>query len=137
LILLDTNVLVWLIMGDPRLKPQSRFLVEETRSASGVQVSPISAWEISMLVDKGRLELGTEVSIWVQTVFSAAGIHPAPLTPSLAVDAGRLPGSIHGDPADRLIIATARDLACPLLTTDRKILAYGKQGHVQVVDAHL
>jgi PIN domain nuclease of toxin-antitoxin system len=59
------------------------------------------------------------------------------LSPIIAVSAERLPGNIHKDPADRLIVATARHLACPLLTSDREILAYAKQGHVEVVNASL
>ena len=137
MILLDTNVLVWLIMGDTRLKPERRALIEDARVEEGVRVSAITAWEISMLVDKGRLDLRREVSKWIEAVFSAPGVRIASISPAIAVDAGRLPGAIHGDPADRLIIATARELGCPLLTSDKRILAYAAAGHVSVIDARL
>ena len=64
-----------------------------------------------------------------------AAIRLEPISPSIAIDAGQLPGGIHGDPADRIIIATSRHLGCPLLTTDRKILAYAAIGHLKAIDA--
>jgi PIN domain nuclease of toxin-antitoxin system len=75
------------------------------------------------------------VDEWMDFVFEADGMRLAPLGHALSVDAGRLPGTIHGDPADRIVIATARALRYPLLTSDQKILRYAKEGHVRVIDA--
>ena len=137
MILLDTNILVWLFNGDPRLGKESRIAIEEARNRDVLYVSAITPWQISMLVEKGRLNLGIDTLRWMMKVLSFDGINFAAITPSLAVDAGRLPGDIHGDPGDRLIIATARDLNCTLLTSDRKVLDYGAAGHVAVRDARL
>ena len=88
-----------------------------------------------MLADKGKIALNRPVATWFGTVLAAPGFSLAELTVAIGADAGSLPGNIHGDPADRLIIATARALGCPLLTADRTILAYAAAGHVQVIDA--
>ncbi len=90
-----------------------------------------------MLTEKGRISLGMDVLNWMETVLAQPGIRLEQVSPAIAIDAGRLPGNIHGDPADRLIVATARHLVCPVLTTDRKILAYADQGHVQAMEARL
>ncbi len=135
MILLDTQVLVWFAQAEPELKPAARTLIE-TEAVTGVAaISPISFWEIAMLADKGKLPLGRRPVDWMQAVVEQPGFRVEPIAPIIAVDAGSLPGDIHGDPADRIIIATARHLACPLLTTDRKILDYAKGGFVQAVDA--
>lgn len=135
MILLDTNVAVWLFQADPQLAPTGRRRIERERSAEGVCISAITCWELSMLVDKGRLVLGRDPLDWIEAALAEPGVHLAPISPDIGVEAGRLPPGIHGDPADRIIVATARHLGCPLLTTDRKIIAYAKTGHVQAIDA--
>jgi PIN domain nuclease of toxin-antitoxin system len=135
LILLDTQILIWFTQGDVRLGETARRIVSDEASNDEVVVSPISFWETSMLVWKSRLSLGLDALEWATAVLRQSAIRMEPISPVIAIDAGQLPGDIHGDPADRLIIATARSLSCPVLTTDRKILAYGDQGHVQAIDA--
>jgi PIN domain nuclease of toxin-antitoxin system len=135
LILLDTNVFVWLGAGEDSLGPKSRAWIERERDADGVGICAITPWEISMLVERRKISLNQDTLVWMEAALGQPGIHLLPLSPAIAVDAGRLPGSIHGDPGDRLIIATARYRACPLLTTYRKILAYAAEGHLQAVDA--
>jgi PIN domain nuclease of toxin-antitoxin system len=100
-------------------------------------ISPITFWEVSMLVDKGKLTLGRSLTEWMEAVLDQPGFRIEPVEPRVAVDAGSLPGEIHGDPADRIIIATARHLECPVLTTDRKIIEYAAAGHLQAIDARL
>lgn len=123
--------------GNVRLGLESRKQIEEALEKDQVCVSAITPWEISMLAEKGRLIFEMELGRWVRTALAKPGISLAPLDPLTAVEAGRLPGAIHGDPADRIIVATARGLDCPLLTTDKKILAYAKAGHVVAIDARL
>lgn len=100
-------------------------------------MSVISFWEIAMLVDKNRLALHDGLTIWATEVLERPGVRLAQIDPATALDAGSLPGDIHGDPADRIIVATARALGCPLLTSDERILAYAEAGHVSAVDARL
>lgn len=88
-----------------------------------------------MLVDKGKLSLGRAVVGWFEAVLATPGFSLADLTVAIGADAGSLPGDIHGDPADRLIVATARALGSPILTADRKILDYAATGHVQAINA--
>ena len=83
-----------------------------------------------MLVSKKRLELREPVQQWLDRVVRIPTLHLLPASPQILLDSTRLPGSFHKDPADRIIVATARAHSSPLLTTDEKILAYG---HVQSV----
>ena len=76
-----------------------------------------------------------ELGAWIRAVFQTPGIDLMPIEPAIAIDSVRLPGNFHADPADRLIIATARRWGAPLLTADNAILAYGAEGHVQAIDA--
>jgi PIN domain nuclease of toxin-antitoxin system len=137
MIVVDTHVLVWIMMDDDRLGRQSRSLLEKARREDGVHVSAIAPWEIAMLVDKDRLSLGRRTEDWIKAALSEAGIFLMPIEPAIAVDAGQLPGDLHGDPADRLTTATARAKDCLLMTADRRILDYGAAGHVGVVDARV
>ena len=88
-----------------------------------------------MLTERGRLALGRDVGAWVSDALALPGVRLAPLLPAVAVDSARLPGPIHGDPADRIIIATARHAGAALLTADKAILAYHGAGYVQATDA--
>lgn len=82
-----------------------------------------------MLVGKSRLRLGKTLDDWILTARAAPGLIVAPVSPEIALDASRLEALDHGDPADRIIIATARSLNATLLTCDESILAYGKLGY--------
>ena len=130
-VVLDTHALVWLLQGDERLGVLARGLIQRAASADAAWVPAISAWEIAMLVAKGRLVLDREVGAWLDTALALPGLRLAPLEPRLSVDATRLPGDAHGDPADRLIIATARHHGATLVTQDKLILGYAAQGHVR------
>lgn len=135
MILLDTHVLVWLVEDDGRLGPGARSQLERTRDAEGLGVSAITPWEIAMLVAKGRLHLALEVGVWVDRALSLPGVALLPIEPAIAVDSVRLPGEFHADPADRLIVATARHWPATLLTGDKAILRYAAGGHFDAIDA--
>jgi PIN domain nuclease of toxin-antitoxin system len=135
MILLDTHVLIWLIEADLRLGTRANGTIERSRAADGALIATISLWETAMLVDKRKAVLSRDVRSWFDAVLAAPGFSLADVTVAIGTDAGSLPGNIHGDPADRLIIATARALGCPVLTADRKILHYAKAGHVGTIDA--
>jgi PIN domain nuclease of toxin-antitoxin system len=136
-VIADTHVLVWLLEGDPRLGPKARQALERAAQDDAVHVSAITPWEIAMLVDKGRLALGRDVGDWIHAALALPGISLVPLEPAIALGSVRLPGSFHADPADRMIVASARYLGVPLVTADRAMLNYGASGHVAVVDAEL
>ena len=88
-----------------------------------------------MLERRRRITLSTPVLDWIQAALNAPGISLAPLTPEIAVDSYRLPGNPPQDPADRLIIATARANSAHLVTRDLAILSYAREGHVSVIEA--
>jgi PIN domain nuclease of toxin-antitoxin system len=134
-LVLDTHVLVWLVAGDERLRPAARQHIESGAAAQQLWVSAITPWEIGMLVAKGRLALDRDVMEWVQAALALPGIRLAPLDAAVAVASTRLPGELHADPADRLIVATARHLGATLITADAALLGYGGLGHVQVLAA--
>lgn len=135
MILLDTHVVLWFFQGDTRLGRDKRTLIEDESARDGVGVSAITPWEIAMLVAKARYSLGQDIHSWMQAVLTSPGLFLAPLEPAIATGSNQLPGELHSDPADRIIVATARYWKCPLLTADRAILSYGDQGHVAVLDA--
>ena len=132
MILLDTPVLVWWASGDvQRLSPQALAAIEaeieraaQPGQSPGLLVSAISCWEVAMLVQRGRLALSLEVERWFALVASIPAVRLLPLEPAVAVAATRLPEPFHADPADRFLVAQARELAVPLLSADRKIRDY-------------
>lgn len=134
-VLLDTHVLIWLLNGDRTLSPAAVAEIERAAREATVFVSAITPWEIGMLVAKGRLTLTRDVQEWVYEALRQPGVALAPLEPVIAVASTRLPGTIHGDPADRLIAATARHVGALLVTADDRLLAYGAAGHVAVLRA--
>lgn len=136
-ILLDTHVLVWSLQDEPRLGANARALLDENIFSDGLMVSAITPWEIALLEKKSRIALGIDVRRWITEALALPGIVLASLDPEIAIDSVMLPGDFHADPADRIIIATARHHDVPLLTIDQAILDYGKAGHVRVVDARL
>jgi PIN domain nuclease of toxin-antitoxin system len=82
-----------------------------------------------MLIDRGRLSIPLNIDQWMQQALRYSGVHLLPLTPEIAIESTQLPGSFQRDPADRIIVATARRLRCPLVTLDQRIQSYA---HVQV-----
>jgi PIN domain nuclease of toxin-antitoxin system len=135
MILLDTHVLVWFFEGVPRLSVPARTAIERSGAANEVLVSVISFLEIGMLVAKNRMRLSGPVQEWTNRVVAWRGLSVADLTPTVAVESSFLPGVLHADPADRVLVATARSLDVTLVTHDRRILRYGEQGHVKVMAA--
>jgi len=132
-VVLDTHTLVWLLAGDRRMSSVVAEVVRQAAAVNQAFVSVITPWEIAMLVSKNKLAFACDVRTWLDEALSQPGITLAPLIPAIAVDSTRLPGAIHGDPADRIIVATARHLRATLVTADAQLLTYGRGGHVSVL----
>jgi PIN domain nuclease of toxin-antitoxin system len=132
-ILLDTHILVWLLDDSERIGESVHTQIQQAADEDSLFVSAITPWEIAMLVAKGRLRLGQDVGEWLATALSLPGIRLEPLSPSVAVASTRLPWEVHPDPADRILLATARHLDAILITVDGKLLEYGAQGFVKCV----
>ena len=122
MILLDTHVLVWLDEGGPHLGKSALRRIDEEFGAGKLAVSAISFWEISMLIQKGRLEMRLEMDVWRKELLQN-GLYEIPLDGAIAIRAGGLQ-EFHGDPADRLIVGTALQTSSILMTADQKILAW-------------
>ena len=130
-LLIDTHYWIWLEAGDQeRLSSHNLAIIQEAASASNLYISVISVWELGMLDSKGRIQLGTTCTRWVEEALAQPGITLAPLSPAIALESSHLPGTFHGDPADRIIVATARALKARLLTSDKNIRAYARQRHI-------
>lgn len=129
MILLDTHMWIWWVQADARLA-QSDIDRIDALSGEGICVSVISCWEIAMLETRGRLELPCPLDGWIERALGYPGVRLQPLTRAIAVNACRLPDTILRDPADRMPIAAARALGCPLVTADDRILSYA---HVNAV----
>lgn len=120
MIVLDTHAWIWWAADARRLPPAARHAIDQ---ADAVGVCAISLWEVAMLVAKGRLEFDRETVTWLKQALALPRVELLPLTPVLAVDAARLPDTFPGDPADRLIVASARQARAPLVTRDARIRA--------------
>jgi PIN domain nuclease of toxin-antitoxin system len=134
-LLLDTHVLIWLINGDAALSRKAKQEIDDASMSQETLVSVVCFWEIGMLQVKHRIRLAGSVSDWTHDAVNRPGITVAPLTPEITVAASFLPGRFHHDPADRMIVATARETGATLLTRDRRILRYGARGHLKVMKA--
>ena len=119
--LLDTHIWVWWICGDPRLTARERESLDNLPPSDRPVLAEISLWEVAMLVERGRLELDMDLERWLAVASASATVELARVTPSVAAEVARLPERLQRDPADRLIVATARVRKLSVLTRDRKI----------------
>lgn len=131
MIVLDTHTLVWWLSGqDDLLSDLAIGAINAEMPGGEILVSSVSAWEIATLVSKGRLALTMDVTSWLDTAAEIEVLRFVPVDNELAVKSTELPGEFHKDPADRIIVATARKFAAQLVTADEKIRNYE---HVRVV----
>ncbi len=123
MILLDTHIWVWWVHGDERL---TKSQIENIKASETdvIGISAISCWEIAKLVEYKRLDLPCSLDKWFEQALNYPGICLFELTPGIAIDSTNLPGKFHNDPADQIIVATARVHDCVLITSDRRILQY-------------
>jgi PIN domain nuclease of toxin-antitoxin system len=136
-LLLDTHIWLWYLEGAERaLTPAAVDLLRRANRAHQLLVSDISIWEIGTKVVKGRLRLALEVSTWVARAERAPGITFLPLDRPTLLFSTALPGKIHGDPADRMLVASALLQRCALVTADRTIISYARGAvPLTVIDA--
>ncbi len=134
-LLIDTHVWVWLMLATGELSDETRALVNSAIANGRVKLSAISFWEIAMLASRNRLQLSKPPGLWLSESLRA----PAPaievLSPEIAVESCQLPGGFRSDPADQIIVATARVTGATLLTRDQRILDYAAAGHVNALRA--
>jgi PIN domain nuclease of toxin-antitoxin system len=120
-VLLDTHVWLWWLLGSARLPGGERSALGRVAARGGVRLAAVSLWEAQMLHAKGRLALERPFAQWLRDAASASVVEVVPLDVEVVIAVGELPASFHGDPADRLIVATARARGLRLATHDRAI----------------
>jgi PIN domain nuclease of toxin-antitoxin system len=133
-VLLDTCAAIW-IGNQDRVAPAALKAIRAAAARLELLVSPVTGWEIGLATIRrsSPLVLLPTPQTWLADLLARPGVRLAPLEPEVALSASYLPGPLHGDPADRLLIATARRLGVPLVTRDRRILDYAAQGHVEAI----
>lgn len=134
-LLIDTCALIWLgEAGEDHLGPAEDALDTARDAGQPICLSPMSAWEIGMLASKGRLRMAASPRSWLDRIMSAAGMTWASISPDVLIASSFLPDAPNADPADRIIIATAREHSLRIVTRDRIILDYARKGHVMALE---
>jgi PIN domain nuclease of toxin-antitoxin system len=131
-ILLDTCAAIWLAEDAPLAQSALDLLAAAADAEMSTYVSPITAWEIGLLIARARLKLLITPQRWLQRLLEVPGVRLADMSPEVLIASSFLPGDPPRDPADRIIVATARDYGATLITRDRALLEYGEQGHIGV-----
>jgi PIN domain nuclease of toxin-antitoxin system len=123
-IVLDTHAWIWWVSKDRRLSRRARTAIERAASRGELYVSIFSIWEMAKKVEKGQLALDRPIDEWLDAALEVEGLQVSDLTRSIVVDSCQLPQPFHGDPADQLIVATARSLSATLVTKDVRLRDY-------------
>lgn len=134
-LLLDTHALLWMVEDHPRMAAETARRLNRAAREDRIAVSAITPWEIALLVSKKRIDLHRDPLEWVNAALALPGVHLVPLQPEIAVASTRLPFEMHSDPADRILVATARQLGATLVTADEALLSLAKEGHFRILDA--
>ena len=127
---LDTHTLVWWVTSDASLSKKAKSVIEREHAGEEIVVSAISAWEIAMLVERETLAFSMDVEQWLGHVQQIPGVRFEPIDVNVSIKSVKLPGELHKNPAHRLIVATAGNLAAPLIPKDLRIKAYA---HVKTI----
>src|SRR5215218_5932914 len=132
-LLLDTCAVIWIAEGETLADEATAALDAVHAAGVPTYISPITAWEVGLLAARGRLQLLITPQRWFARLFDVPQVTLADMSPDLLIASSFLPGEPPRDPADRIMLATARDMGAALVTRDRALLDYGGQGHVKVV----
>ncbi len=124
MITLDTHALIWWLNGDKSLSGTALKAINNAMKSGCIYVSAISAWEIAMLIRADRLVMAMPLNEWIEKIEKLPFIKFVPVSNEIALDSVNLPGEFHKDPADRIIVSTARINNSTLITSDKKILSY-------------
>ena len=128
--LLDTHAWVWWVTDDRRLSRSALRTIERDQAKDALSLSLISIWEVAKKVEKGQLVLDRPLDDWLDSATHQPGLHLAELSQPILVESCRLAPPFHGDPADQIIVATARDRDATIITKDQRIQEYA---HVRTV----
>lgn len=134
-LLLDTHVWIWYVIGSNEIRKSLRREIGNAIKNNSIYLAAISLWEISMLESKRRIILEMPCLEWIKTAIDYTHAQVLQLLPEIAVESCYLPDSFHDDPADRLIVASARVEALPIVTRDNRILEYSKRKYISAIKA--
>ena len=123
-IVLDTMAWIWWVSAPEKLSRRAAREIESASRSGSAAVSSFSVWELSMLVARGRLRFTLDLGEWLAECEKLPGVRFVPVSNAIALASVNLPGAFHADPADRIIVATARHLGAGIVTNDRKIRGY-------------
>ena len=129
-LLLDTCAAIWLANGDTMAPPALAAMSETAKDGHPLRLSLITAWELGLLAKSGKAAMSRPPAAVFAAFLGLPGVALQALTAEILIESSLLPGELHGDPADRIIIATARALDLMIVTRDRHILAYAAKGYV-------
>lgn len=132
-LLLDTHAVIWSSENEKLSDAAVQALDRAADEGTPVLVSPITAWEVGLLVARGRLALPLSPKAWFERLLQAPYLKLAELPPSVLIDSSSLPNASFRDPADRILIATAREFGFALVTRDRALLSYAAAGHLKAI----
>jgi PIN domain nuclease of toxin-antitoxin system len=132
-LLLDTHAAIWMTRNESLAPRATEAMNAAYQAAGAVFVSPITAWEVGLLVARNRLNLLMTPQRWFARLLDVPGITLADLSPDILMASSFLPGTPPRDPADRILLATARELGATLITRDRLLLKYGEDGQVSTI----
>ncbi|MGH6779661.1 MAG: type II toxin-antitoxin system VapC family toxin [Bradyrhizobium sp.] len=133
-LLLDTHAAIWIVEELPLASAALNAIDAAHQAGNPLLVSAITAWEIGMLVSRNRLGLAVRPERWFQRLLAVPGVRLADLSPDILIASSFLPGDPPRDPADRIILATAREFGATLVTRDRLLLKYGEGGQVSTIE---
>ena len=132
-LLLDTCALIWIMNNVDLSSTAVQHIDEAYDRGEAIYASPITAWEIGLQASKGRFKSNVTPHRWLEEVLRAPNVRLAELTPQVLLESSFLPGSPPRDPADRIIIATAREFGLTVLTRDRALLDYAREGYLNAI----
>lgn len=124
LTLLDTHAWIWWVTEDRRLSAAARRAIDRAGAQQNLALSLISVWEVAKKTEKGQLVLDRAVDDWIDQACATPGLQLVELTRPILIESCRLPGIFHGDPADQMIVATAREREAAIVTKDDRIRGY-------------
>jgi PIN domain nuclease of toxin-antitoxin system len=132
-LLLDTHILIWSLTKSDELTVKVKEAIKLAKADKNLYLSSISLWEIAMLAQKQRISVYRRIADFLQTIEKIRGLNILQITANIAAESVTLPGDIHGDPADRIIIASCREISATLITRDQQILDWANLGHMKTL----
>lgn len=132
-IVLDTHILVWLVADETQISQKIKEIINAGAEDDNLIISSMSLWEVAMLLSKKKLNIYYPMRNFFDEISKIDGLIIKDINSEIAIESVSLDGDFHGDPSDRIIVATTRVLGATLLTRDEKILKWAKSGNIKTI----